>query len=132
MAKNADFLPDTNIVLRYLMRDVEEQFLLANDFFAKVRTGAKKALILESVLVECMYILTKFYQVPKKEAAAALSGMLQYKGVVNQDKASWCEALDLFAAKNLNLVDCILIARARNSTAEIFSFDQALIKEANR
>ena len=33
-------------------------------------------------------------------------------------------------AKNLDLVDCVLIAQAQHSTAQIFSFDKALNKEA--
>ena len=132
MAKSADFLPDTNVVLRYLMRDVPEQFELATGFFAQVRTGKKKALILESILVECIYILTKFYQVPKKEAAEAMGGLLQYKGVVNKDKAALSAALALYADKNLDLVDCVLIAQALHGTAQIFSFDKALNKEAEK
>jgi len=130
MAKSANFLPDTNVVLRYLMRDVPEQFQLAADFFEQVRTGKKKMLILESILVESVYILTKFYQVPKKEAAEVLNGLLQYRGVVNKDKAALSAALSLYAEKNLDLVDCVLIAQAQYGTAEIFSFDKALNKEA--
>jgi predicted nucleic-acid-binding protein len=130
MAKSANFLPDTNTVLRYLMRDVAEQYELAATFFDQVRTGKKTVLILESVLVECVYILTKFYQVPKKEAAEVLGGLLQYKGVVNQDKAALSAALALYSEKNLDLLDCVLIAQAHHASAQIFSFDAELNKEA--
>jgi predicted nucleic-acid-binding protein len=132
VAKTASYLPDTNVVLRYLMRDVEEHYLLAAEFFAQVRIGKNKALILESVLVECMYILTKFYQVPRKEAADALNGLLQYKGIVNLDKAALSAALVLFSECNLDLVDCVLIAQAQHRTAQIFSFDKALNKLATK
>jgi predicted nucleic-acid-binding protein len=130
MAKNANFLPDTNVLLRYLMRDVEEQYELAAGFFDEVRTGKKSVLILESVLVESIYILTKFYKVPKREAAEVLKGLLQYKGVANKDKAALSAALTLYADKNLDLVDCVLITQAQHRSAEVFSFDKALNKEA--
>ncbi len=54
------------------------------DLFEKVRSGAAKALILESVLVECVYVLVKFYKVPRGEAAGKLEAILGYKGIVNQ------------------------------------------------
>jgi len=130
MPKNADMLPDTNVVLRYLLRDIPEQFAQAADFFEQVRTGRKKMLFLESVLVECLYILARFYKVPKKEAAEALTGLIQYKGVVNRDKAALSAALVLYQENNLDPVDCILLARARHDAMQVFSFDKALLKAA--
>jgi predicted nucleic-acid-binding protein len=113
------------------MRDVPDQYEMAAGFFEQVRTGKKRVQIMESVLVEAMYILTKYYLVPKKEAADVLGGLLQYKGVSNKDKAALAAALELYAEKNLDLVDCVLIAQARHNSAQIFSFDKALNKEAN-
>jgi predicted nucleic-acid-binding protein len=130
MPKNADMLPDTNVVLRYLLRDIPEQFAQAADFFEQVRTGRKKMLFLESVLVECLYILTRFYKVPKKEAAEALTGLIHYKGVVNRDKAALSAALAMYGENNLDPVDCILLARAWHDAMQVFSFDKALLKAA--
>lgn len=130
MPKSADTLPDTNAVLRYLLRDVPAQFEQAADFFEQVRTGKKKIVLFESVLVECIYILTKYYKVPQKEASAALSGLMQYKGVVNKDKAVLSEALALYGENNLDPVDCILLAKAGHESMVIFSFDKALINAA--
>jgi predicted nucleic-acid-binding protein len=128
MAKSAELLPDTNVVLRYLLRDIPEQFEAAAALFEQVRTGARKAVLLESVLVECVYILTKFYDVPRSEAAAALAGLLQYKGVVNRDKVALADALACYGAGTLDPVDCVLLAKARHGSQELFSFDKALQK----
>ena len=56
---------DTNAVLRYLLRDNEKQYIVTNDLFEAIKIGNKKAVLLESVLTECLYVLTKFYTVPK-------------------------------------------------------------------
>ena len=128
MAAKANTLPDTNVVLRYLLRDNPEQCEQAERYFESVRTGGEKALLLESVLVECIYVLTKFYKVPKKEAADSLSALLRYKGFVNSDKDAMLEALTLFAAENIDLVDCVLVANSRHGNMRIFSFDKALNK----
>lgn len=119
-------LPDTNVILRYLLQDNKEQFDEAEKFFNAVREGAKQAVFLESVLVECIYVLTKFYKVPKEEAVASLSGLLRYKGIANDDKDAMLAALSLFGEKNIDLVDCIVIAKGRQWNAEIFSFDKKL------
>jgi predicted nucleic-acid-binding protein len=130
MPKSAELLPDTNVVLRYLLRDIPEQFSRSADFFEQVRSGGKKMVFLESVLVECVYILTRYYNVPRKEAAQALAGLLQYKGVVNRDKAALSAALALYGENNLDPVDCVLLAKARHDAMQVISFDKALVKAA--
>lgn len=131
MPKSKIVLPDTNTILRYLLKDVSDQFAQASDFFERVRSGAEKTVILESVLVECVYILTKYYKVNKKEAAVVLAGLLSYKGVVNRDKTILTNALNLFAAENLDVVDCVLASKASGIGARIFTFDKDLRKKAD-
>ena len=128
MPKNTETLPDTNIVLRYLLRDDEGQYTKAAEFFENVRVGKERAVILESVLVVCVYILTKFYKVPKREAADILVRLLQYKGIANRDKKTLIDALKVFAGQNLDIVDCILLARSKQGKGRLFSFDKALNK----
>lgn len=49
----------------------------AKDFFDKVKNGGVKAVILESVIAECVYVLTKIYRVPGEKAAGSLIDMLR-------------------------------------------------------
>lgn len=126
MRKSARSLPDTNTIIRYLVKDDIELFNKAEKFFSQVKTGEQQALIIESVLAECIYVLLKVYKVPKKEAATSLSDILNYKGVANRDKEELKEALLIFADKNLDIVDCILCTKARNRHLRLFSFDKEL------
>ncbi len=128
MAKYVEILPDTNVVLRYLLHDDAVQYEKAAEFFENVRVGNEKAIIIESVLVECMYILMKFYKVPKREVANTLTKLLQYKGITNVDRKTLVEALRLFAEQNLDIVDCIVLARVTQGEGRLFSFDKALNK----
>lgn len=121
-------LPDTNTVIRYLLKDVPEQFAESEPYFEAVRSGQQKALLLESVLVECIYVLTKHYLVPKDEVVDVLSGLLRYKGFINSDKTALLEALALFKAESIDVVDCVLIATARHNNMAVFSFDKKLKK----
>lgn len=130
MNKKNDFLPDTNTVLRYLLNDIPEQFARSEVFFEKVRNGKVRAVILESVLVECLYILTKYYKVSRDDAARTLTGLLCYKGTTNPDKTVLTEALRNFASTDLDPVDCLLLAHTRAHGLQLFSFDKKLNKAA--
>jgi predicted nucleic-acid-binding protein len=121
-------LPDTNVILRYLLSDVPNQHQDAVEFFEKVRTGKEKAFILESVLVECVYVLFKYYKAPKKEISDKLSALLHYRGIVNKDAADCITALSLFEKKNIDIVDCLLYAKSRKDNYRLFSFDEKLKK----
>ncbi|MDF1615662.1 PIN domain-containing protein [Desulfurivibrio dismutans] len=132
MTGKADSLPDTNVVLRYLLRDDPEQFAKVETFFEEVRTGTRRALFMEGVLLECLYVLTKYYQVPRQEAARALSDLLLYKGIVNPNKAILADGLNYFATSNLDPVDCFLLAKSRIDKLPIFSFDKALNKASRK
>jgi predicted nucleic-acid-binding protein len=119
-------LPDTNTILRYLLRDQENLYGRAAAVFEDVRTGKETAIILESVLVECVYILTKFYKVPRSETADILTRFLGYKGVVNDDLPELTESLTMFADSTIDIVDCLLFVKAKNYRLSLFTFDKKL------
>jgi predicted nucleic-acid-binding protein len=121
-------LPDTNYILRYLLKDNETLYKKAHDFFDKVKSGGMKAIILESIIAECIYVLTGIYEVPRSEAAAKLIGILQYKGIANADKQELIKALTLFSAHNFDIVDCIVCAKSKNYDMPMFTFDEKLNK----
>ena len=129
MKKPAERIPDTNAIIRYLLGDHPTLSPRAVEFFSRVRTGEQKVLILESVIAEAVYVLTKAYAVPRAKVASGLTGLLNYRGVINPDRASLLDALALFGAGKLDIVDCVLIARARRERGEPFSFDRDLLKE---
>jgi predicted nucleic-acid-binding protein len=68
------------------MKDDLAFYTRAKDFFDKVKGGSEKAVILESVIAECIYVLTKIYKVPKDKAAGSLIDILHYKGIANDDQ----------------------------------------------
>ncbi len=132
MRKPARSLPDTNAIVRYLVKDDLALYTKAKNFFDKVKNGGEKAVILESVIAECIYVLTKIYQVPKDKASDSLIDILHYKGIANDDREELIRALTLFSEKNIDIVDCILCAKTAGSDDNLFSFDEELNKAARR
>ena len=130
MKKQAKSLPDTNTIIRYLVKDDINLYKKAKEFFDKVREGSTKAVILESVVAECIYVLMKIYHVPKDRAVGSLIDILHYKGIANDDQKELVRALTLFADHGIDIVDSILCAKAISSGASLFSFDEELNKIA--
>lgn len=122
MKKPAERIPDTNAIVRYLLGDHPTLSPRAEEFFSQVRTGEQKVLIPESVIAETIYVLIKAYGVPMDKAASGLMGLMNYRGVSNPDRATILDALALFNGGKLDIVDCLVIARARHEHAEPLHF----------
>lgn len=111
-------LVDANVILRHLLRDVEEQAAQARIIIA----GG--AFTTTEVLAEVVYVLQGVYKVPRGRIAEALTALL---GEVLTDHADVMEkALAIYAARSLDFVDCVLIARALILGDDVFTFDKKL------
>jgi predicted nucleic acid-binding protein len=126
--KKVSSFPDTNIIIRYLTNDDPLLFKRSKEFFDKVKSSETKAVILESVIAECVYVLTKIYRVPNHKAAGSLIDILRYKGVVNKDRKELIDDLTLFTEERLAIVDCILYVKAKSGGDCLISFDSDLNK----
>ncbi len=123
---------DTNVILRFLLADEPKLFARASALFAEVRTGKRKAYLAESVAAECILVLTKFYRVPKAEAAEKLSELLDYKGFSGETIPIVKAALAIFAADNIAFVDSLILSIARHRGWHVETFDKALAARAAR
>ena len=104
------YLIDTNVILRYLMADHEKFSPKAKAFMVKVSQEKTKAEIPAVVIVECVYVMEKFYRIPKREIADTLSRILNFSGIVNPDKSEILEALLKYEVSNADIVDGLLAA----------------------
>jgi predicted nucleic-acid-binding protein len=119
---------DANVILRYLLGDHPAVSPQAAAFFEQVRRGEAAVFIPEGVLVECVYVLIKFYAVPRPEVAEKLSQVIRYRGVINPNREILLEALALFARRSVDIVDAIVFVTAQHHGWTTFSFDRDLRK----
>ena len=123
------YLIDTNVILRYLMADHEKFSPKAKAFMVKVSQEKTKAEIPAVVIVECVYVMEKFYRIPKYEIADTLSRILNFSGIANPDKSEILEALLNYEASNADIVDCLLAASsAPDKVVVSFGKDFAKLK----
>jgi predicted nucleic-acid-binding protein len=117
------YLIDTNVILRYLLNDHKRFSPKAKAFIQDVAKGIKKAELQSVVVVECVYVMEKFYEIPKKEIVDKLSRILNIKAIVNANKSAILDALVKYENSSADIVDCILAAKSSPQRV-IVSFDK--------
>jgi predicted nucleic-acid-binding protein len=113
-------LIDTNVVLRYLLKDVLHQYEIAKDAILE------GAYILPETIPELVYILAGFYGMNRADIANSLIDFLDDISIEN--KQVYKQALRYYRDFSLDYVDCVLIARAKLSGDTIITFDKKLKK----
>ena len=121
------YLIDTNVILRYLLGDHPQFSPKAQAFMFDVSKGVKRAEILDVVIVECIYVMEKYYEIPKSEIVEKLSSILNFSGIVNPDRSEILEALLKCENSNIDIVDCILAASSSPEKV-VMSFDKDMKK----
>ena len=121
------YLIDTNVILRYLLDDHETYSSKAKSFMLQVSQGKIKVEIQVPVIVECIYVMEKYYGVSRNEIVESLSAILNFSGIVNSDRSEILKALLKYKTSNTDIVDCILAAHSSPEKV-VVSFDKDLKK----
>lgn len=116
-------LIDTNVIIRFLIGDHKEHFEVAKDIFLKIERSEIDVYILDTVLMEVFFVLTKFYKLPKNEVIADLKTILALEGVINSDKIILNETLNIIEHKNIDFVDALICAKSSLQGYSKISFD---------
>jgi predicted nucleic acid-binding protein len=73
-------------------------------------------------------VLSKVYKVPKSKTCEVLTELVSYAGISYINREILLHSLHLFAAHNVDVVDAIVYATAKQQDWEVFSFDQDMKK----
>ena len=111
-------LVDANVILRYLLNDIPEQSEKAAEV---IESGA---FTLPEIIAEVVYVLLGVYKIPRSEIYDALKSLLEEVSIGS--RAVVLKALEIFAEKNVDFVDCIIIARSKILGDTVVSFDKKL------
>jgi len=114
-------LLDTNYILRYLLKDNLEMYEDARkiiecyDFF-----------IPNEVLAEVVFVLQKFYKVPKETIVQTLKKFCLSDNVILNNQKIVFNSFEIYLEKNLDYVDALLCASKEKF--EVKTFDKKLKK----
>ena len=120
-------IADSNFVLRYLLKDIADQFESARRVLE-----SESVYIPFEVMTEVVYVLQSVYGVPNPEIATSLSSLLNYPNISTSDRAVAMYAIDRLARSELDIVDALLLAQAALQDHEILTFDRKLSKFIGR
>ena len=120
-------LIDTNVVLRYLVKDNKEQYLQAKKWFKEAEVSKRKIIIKPIVIAETCFVLESFYKKTRDEISDAFEIFLSQKWLSVEDREIML-ALWPFYRKKLHFVDSYLLASAFMNSNTILSFDKKLLK----
>ena len=118
---------DTNIILRYLLKDNEELYSKATKIIDN-----NKVYIPTEVIVEVCYVLKKVYNVSKEEIYDAVKQLVEYENVYFQNDETICFAFEIYSKKNFDIVDCLLYAYNKQENNMIYTFDKKLNNLLNK
>ena len=117
---------DTNVVVRLLVRDDEEQYRRAELIFRRATAGAGVWLS-SVVLVEVAWVLRVAYKFDRATAAASLRRLMDTDGVQAEDGPTTRLALAAFGAGAADFADYFILESARRDGAlPLHTFDERL------
>ena len=102
---------DTNVLVRFLIRDDEAQFERARRLIRREAAAGEPVLISLLVMLETEWVLRSRYDLGKGEILAAFSGLLESVELSFEDESPLERALFLWKDSNVQFADCLIGAR---------------------
>jgi predicted nucleic-acid-binding protein len=104
---------DTNVLIRFLVRDDETQFERARRLIQRETGRGEPVLISLLVLLETEWVLRSRYGLAKSDIAGAFSELLDSAELIFEDEASMEQALFAWKHSTAQFADCLIGSRHR-------------------
>jgi len=104
---------DTNVLVRFLVRDDEAQFDRARKLIRRQANDGQPVRISLLVLLETEWVLRSRYQLHKEEILETFSDLLSSADLLFEDEPSIEEALFIWKDSSAQFADCLIGSRYR-------------------
>ena len=102
---------DTNVLVRFLVRDDESQYEKARRLIRREVTAGRRVFVSQLVLLETEWVLRSRYAMQKAEIAGAISGLLDATDIQFENEPAIEEALFTWKDSTADLADCLIAAQ---------------------
>jgi len=99
---------DTNVLVRFLVRDDEVQFEKARKLIKREIAAGRRVFVSQLVLLETEWVLRSRYSLPKNLIIEAISGLLDAADVRFEDEPVIEEALFIWKDTTADFADCLI------------------------
>lgn len=104
---------DTNVLVRFLVRDDEAQFEKARKLIKREVSAGRRIFVSQLVLLETEWVLRSRYGLSKNQMVETISGLLDTTDVRFEDEAAIEEALFTWKDAAADFADCLIGAKNR-------------------
>ena len=123
---------DTNILVRLLVRDDEEQHRRTVELLARGTGEGEAFFVGDVVLAEVVWVLQARYRLARSEIVRALRALLEAEHVVFESTDRCLRALRRYEAGRGGFADYLIAERALDAgCANLATFDQTLLAESD-
>jgi len=117
---------DTNAILRYMLSDNLDMATKVNEII-----NNNRVMIRYEVVAEVVYVLEGVYSLSRSKIKDSINVFLSVPNVETEAKSVLLLALETYADKNIDFVDCLLYAFKALQGYDVFTFDKKLNKLLN-
>ena len=104
---------DTNVLVRFLVRDDLAQFEKARNLIHQEVSAGNRVVINQLVLLETEWVLRSRYSLTKQQMMETISALLDAPDVQVEDEPAVEEALYVWRDTRADFADCLIGARNR-------------------
>jgi predicted nucleic acid-binding protein len=119
---------DTNVLVRYLVRDVPEQYHQAERWFKEAESGDREIFITAPVIAETVFVLQSIYQKSFTDIAEALRIFINQRWLKVEQRELLDDTLEIYG-KGKHFIDSYLLAMKRTFGFDILTFDKKLKRQ---
>lgn len=94
--------------------------------------SGRRLLLADLVLVECVFVLESFYEVPRVRVAELMRAAIALPSIETVDPGLLLRALEVYERERLDFAEAYLVGQAETTGVnEIVSFDRAIDRVAS-
>ena len=118
---------DTNVLLRYYLRDSGEQFESCKNLITQIEEGKFDVYTSSIVFLEISYVLKSVYKLPFSDIVNIISSIFTIRGITIVEKTNTKIALQFYKKYKIKFTDCLISSQIPKNTL-LVSFDKELSK----
>jgi predicted nucleic-acid-binding protein len=121
---------DTNILVRFLVNDDEEQARRAYKLFAEAESGKETLFVPQVVVLEMIWVLDSVYEVPRQEILDSVDALLRMPVLEFESQPAIQGFVNAAREMKIDLSDVPIAVSARHAGCDrVLTFDKRASKQ---
>ncbi len=99
---------DSNVLIRFIVRDDEDQFLKAQELLVQGSSSANPCYVCDIAIAEMIWVLTRRYRIPAATLIDFIKDLVAANNIVIESSEQLRRALDAWKSSGADLADCFI------------------------